>query len=158
MPITAATTFDIDDCASVGKKSTKSSTTGAAEEGGGANRKHNPSPLPLPELIHATGPIMTRTSLRSLVMKKWHPSYWMQYGMYELLIFRSKDHMDDWRYNPYHGKKQRDFLVKLHIGFMADMIPAAAAAEGGGNKGTTLLGHRILPVKKKSYGKNEDEM
>jgi hypothetical protein len=158
MPITAATTFDMDDCASVGKKSTKSSTTGAAEEGGGANRKHNPSPLPLPELIHATGPIMTRTSLRSLVMKKWHPSYWMQYGMYELLIFRSKDHMDDWRYNPYHGKKQRDFLVKLHIDFMADMIPAAAAAEGGGNKGTTLLGHRILPVKKKSYGKNEDEM
>ena len=71
--------------------------------------------------------------------------------------------MDDWSYNPYHGKKQRDFLVKLHIDFMADMIPAAAALEGGGgSKGIStkegILGHRILPVKKKSYGKNEDEM
>lgn len=75
--------------------------------------------------------------------------------------------MDDWRYNPYHGKKQRDFLVKLHIDFMADMVPAAATAAeggvGGGSKGNSstkdgILGHRVLPVKKKSYGKNEDEM
>ncbi len=162
----AANVDIIDDSASVGKKSTKSSTTGAEEGGGGGatnNWKHNTSPLPSPERIHATGPIMTRTSLRSLVMKKWHPSYWMQYGTHELLIFRSKDHMDDWSYNPYHGKKQRDFLVKLHIDFMADMIPAVVAAEGGGGSKTIstkegILGHRILPVKKKSYGKNEDEM
>ena len=161
----SASNVDIDDNASVGRKSTKSSTTGA-EEGGTNHSKNKTSPLPLPEYIHATGPIMTRTSLRSLVMKKWHPSYWMQYRTHELLIFRSKDHMDDWRYNPYHGKKQRDFLVKLHIDFMADMVPAAAAAEGGGggvskvNSSTKdgILGHRVLPVKKKSYGKNEDEM
>ena len=162
----AASNVDIDDSASVGRKSTKSSNTGA-EEGGTNHSKNKTSPLPLPEYIHATGPIMTRTSLRSLVMKKWHPSYWMQYRTHELLIFRSKDHMDDWRYNPYHGKKQRDFLVKLHIDFMADMVPAAATAAeggvGGGSKGNSstkdgILGHRVLPVKKKSYGKNEDEM
>lgn len=156
--ITAVANVDIDDNAS------------GIEEGGGAGttyRKIKASPLPMPELIRATGSILTRTSLRSLVMKKWHPSYWMQYGSHELLIFRSKDHMDDWRYNPYHGKKQRDFLVKLHIDFMADMVPAASDAavgvEGGGSKGSSttkegILGHRILPVKKKSYGKNEEEM
>ena len=68
--------------------------------------------------------------------------------------------MDDWRYNPYHGKKQRDFLVKLQIDFMLD---DDADGEGGGSGGggaskEGILGHRLLPIKKKSYGKNEDEM
>jgi hypothetical protein len=44
-------------------------------------------------MVHATGPIMTRTSLRSLVMKRWNPSYWMQYGGHTLFVFRSRDHM-----------------------------------------------------------------
>jgi len=133
---------------------TNTSTTG----GGGINStsssdwKHKISPLPASELIFMTGPILTRTSLRSLVMKKWHASYWMHYGPHGLLIFRSKDHMDDWRYNPYHGKKQRDFLVKLQIDFLKDM------ELGGGNSKESVLGHRILPVKRKSYGKNEEDM
>ena len=79
--------------------------------------------------------------------------------------------MDDWRYNPYHGKKQRDFLVKLEIDFLTDMGCGADGTDiikqdhhhhhhhGGGNKEQGgVLGHRILPVKKKSYGKNEDEL
>lgn len=100
----------------------------------------------------------------------------MHYNHRNLLIFRSKDHMNDWRYNPYHGKKQRDFLVKLHIDFLGDMgglTDAAAAAAGdegddsGNNNshsnanssnGKDVLGHRILPVKKKSYGRSEGEM
>jgi len=125
----------------------------------------------------------------------------MQYGPHGLLIFRSKDHMDDWRYNPYHGKKQRDFLVKLQIDFLKDMEHTTTTttnpgggggmsssssslggiggnnegsggtastgegstnttkeASGSGNSGKSILGHRLLPVKKKSYGKNEDEM
>jgi hypothetical protein len=44
-------------------------------------------------MVHAMGPIMTRTSLRSLVMKRWNPSYWMQYGGHTLFVFRSRDHM-----------------------------------------------------------------
>ena len=72
--------------------------------------------------------------------------------------------MDDWRYNPYHGKKQRDFLVKLEIDFLADM---GCGADGkdikqdhhhAGGKEQGVLGHRILPVKKKCYGKNKDEL
>jgi hypothetical protein len=73
---------------------------------------------------------------------------------------------DDWRYNPYHGKKERDFLVKLQIDFM-DMIPTEGQQGQGeinnntgvrGGKDGGILGHRILPIKKKSYGKNEEEM
>ena len=85
----------------------------------------------------------------------------MHYGTYKLIIFRSKEHMDDWRYNPYHGKKQRDFLVKLQIDFLGDMQQQDGSGGGGGAKeqsGGGVLGHRILPVKKKSYGKNEPEM
>ena len=75
----------------------------------------------------------------------------MHYNTHQLLIFRSKDHMDDWTYNPYHGQKQRDFLVKLKIDFLGDMELEVGKEQG-------VYGHRILPVKKKSYGKNEDEV
>lgn len=124
-----------------------------ASASGAPEWKHKTAPLPDASLIHMTAPILTRTSLRSLVMKKWNPSYWMHYGPTGLLIFRSKEHMDDWRYNPYHGKKQRDFLVKLHVDFAKDM----EGGEGDGGK-EGVLGHRLLPVKRKSYGKNEEEM
>ena len=60
--------------------------------------------------------------------------------------------MEDWLFNPYHGKKQRDFLVKLQIDFMLPM-----EEEGSHNK-EGILGHRLLPVKRKSYAKNEPEM
>lgn len=86
--------------------------------------------------------------------------------------------MDDWRYNPYHGKKQRDFLVKLEIDFLGDMGcggggdmggdgqqqqqqeqgQGVGGSSSGGKDHQGVLGHRILPMKKKSYGKNEDEM
>jgi len=108
------------------------------------------SPLPDPTQIYSIGPIMTRTSLRSLVMKKWSPSWWMHYGPHTLLIFRSKDHLDDWRDNPYHGTKQREYLVKLRIDFYGEMVKEEK--EGG------VLGHRALPVKKKNYGKNDPDM
>jgi len=128
----------------------------ASSAAGSQSWKHNidkSSPLPIAELIHGTGSISTRTSLRALVMKKWHPSYWMHYGPHTLLIFRSKEHMDDWATNPYHSSKQREFLVKLEINFMVDM------ESNHDGKDTGILGHRLLPMKQKSYGKkDEDEM
>eukprot|EP00956_Cyclotella_meneghiniana_P027425 scaffold61313_cov56-Cyclotella_meneghiniana.AAC.2 len=110
------------------------------------------SPLPSTNLIHSFGPILSRTSLRSLVMKKWSPSQWMHYGPHSLLLFRNKEQMDDWRYNPYHGKKAREYLVKQRIDFYGEMVAGEKEGKGG------VLGHRILPVKRKSYGKNETEM
>ena len=161
------------------------------------------SPLPRLELIHIMGPIMTRTSLRTLVMKKWNTSYWMQYGPSTIIVFRSREHLDDWMYNPYHNMKQRDYLVKLHVNFRDMMTTTTSTTTttttsvdnggGGGGGGAGggsqcsgsvssnggegilssgssnvgkdggkeggILGHRILPIKKKSYGsKNESEM
>lgn len=148
---TPTKSFDNDTAAAV-------STVGsdvASSAAGSHSWKHNidkSSPLPIAELIHGTGSISTRTSLRALVMKKWHPSYWMHYGPHTLLIFRSKEHMDDWATNPYHSSKQREFLVKLEINFKVDM-------ESNDGKDAGILGHRLLPMKQKSYGKkDEDEM
>ena len=144
---------------------------------------------------------MTRTSLRTLVMKKWNTSYWMQYGPSSIIVFRSREHLDDWMYNPYHSIKQRDYLIKLHVNFRdmmttttstttATTTTTASVDNGGGGGGSQcsgsvsssnggggilssgssnvgkdggkeggILGHRILPIKKKSYGsKNESEM
>ena len=70
-----------------------SSSTNVSNAAVAADWKRKTSPLPLPDMIFLTGPIMTRTSLRSLVMKKWNPSYWMQYGTHTLFVFRSKEHM-----------------------------------------------------------------
>jgi hypothetical protein len=87
-------------------------------------------------------------------MKKWSPAHWMHYGPHTLLLFRSKEQLDDWRYNPYHGKKQREYLIKLRIDFYGEMV-AGETKEGSGGG---VLGHRVLPVKRKSYGKNEMDM
>lgn len=110
------------------------------------------SPLPSTNLIQSFGPILSRTSLRSLVMKKWSHTRWMHYGPHSLLLFRNKEQMDDWRYNPYHGKKAREYLVKQRIDFYGEMVAGEKEGKGG------VLGHRILPLKRKSYGKNETEM
>src|SRR6056300_1246222 len=89
------------------------------------------STLPNPNLIHQMGPIQSRTTLRSLLMKKWHTDcWWMHYDRHSILIFRSKDHLDDWVQNPYHGKKEREYLIKLHIDF-GDI--GGVGGGGGGN-------------------------
>jgi hypothetical protein len=141
---------------------------------------NNYSPLPNPNLILQMGPIQTRTSLRSLLMKKWHqPSWWMHYDTHSILIFRSKDHLDDWVQNPYHGKKEREYLIKLRIDF-GDISSSSSfsvdesvrsSGGGGGNNhhhhdgdannnkevSSRILGHRILPIKQKTYGKKNEQ-
>ncbi len=91
--------------------------------------------------------------------------------------------MDDWVQNPYHGKRERAYLVKLRVDF-GDIVGASGIGVGGGSGGSgsgghltttssnsnsgdsshntkesgNILGHRILPIKRKSYSKNEPEM
>ena len=138
------------------------------------------STLPNPNLIHQMGPIQSRTTLRSLLMKKWHTDcWWMHYDRHSILIFRSKDHLDDWVQNPYHGKKEREYLIKLHIDF-GDIGGGVGGGAGGasgsvnesvasgnnnnkddnggedGGQTTNILGHRILPIKQKNYGKKSN--
>jgi len=94
--------------------------------------------------------------------------------------------LDDWVQNPYHGKRERAYLVKLRVDF-GDIVGASGSGGSGtggsvgsgghltatstnsnSNSGDSssnntkesgnILGHRILPIKRKSYNKNESEM
>jgi len=99
------------------------------------------SPLPDARPILARGNILTRSSLRSLVMKKWHSSFWARYGPTSLLVFRSKDDFEDWLNNPYHSPRQREYLVKARLDFFGEM------------KKADVRGFKMTEIKLKSYDK-----
>jgi len=106
----------------------------------------NASPLPfLP--IHASGYILCRISFRTLLFKKWKQCYWVLYGTSKLLIFRSKEDADDWRFNPYHTKNERDFLVRLCIDFLNDCKIIQ-----------NCRGYKISPMGHKSYGRRKEDL
>jgi len=106
----------------------------------------NASPLPfLP--VHASGYILCRISFRTLLFKKWKQCYWILYGTSKLLIFRSKEDADDWRFNPYHTKTERDFLVRLCIDFLNDCKIIQ-----------NCRGYKISPMGHKSYGRRKEDL
>ena len=104
------------------------------------------SPLPNSTPILACGSIMTRSSLRSLVMKKWHLSYFVRYGPTSVLLFRTKDDFDDWLLNPYHSAKQREYLVKARLDFYSEM------------KKPDVRGFKMTDIKVKTYEKKGKPM
>lgn len=136
-------------------RSSAATSSSAADAPGGRGKdgkngnKSKGSPLPDPEQIFANGPILARTSLRSLVMRRWNACHWCHYTPYSLLIFRSRDHLDDWRHNPYHGARQRDYLVKARIDFDTETCDQTDRR---------VLGHRVGEVKRKRYAKDEPEL
>jgi len=106
----------------------------------------NSSPLPfLP--VHASGYVLSRISFRTLLFKKWKQCYWVFYGSSKLLIFRNKEDADDWRFNPYHTKTERDFLVRLCIDFLNDCKIIQ-----------NCRGYKISPLGHKSYGRRKDDL
>lgn len=80
---------------------------------------YNPNQLPNPEQVVASGYIITRISLRTLITKSWQQSFFVQYGSYSIFIFRSFADFKDWLLNPYHSTEEREFLVKLRMNFMS---------------------------------------
>lgn len=93
-------------------------------------------------MVVRTGFILSRISLRTIFMKVWKQTYWMQYGPTVLLLFRSKEDGDDWLTNPYHTLKERNFLVKLKIDFVRDLHK------------TSVRGYRAARMSMKNYQKN----
>ncbi|KAL7532358.1 hypothetical protein ACHAWF_004107 [Thalassiosira exigua] len=100
------------------------------------------SPLPKPELVHHSGYVLSRISFRTVLMRKWKQTFWIQYGPTQLLFFRSFADYEDWVNNPYHTQKAREFLVKLRVDFVADL------------KKSSVMGYQVTQVRRKPYGKN----
>ncbi|KAL9185197.1 hypothetical protein ACHAXT_002974 [Thalassiosira profunda] len=100
------------------------------------------SPLPKPELVHHSGYVLSRISFRTVLMRKWKQTFWIQYGPTQLLFFRTFDDYIDWLNNPYHTAKAREFLVKLRVDFVSDL------------KKSSVMGYQVTQVRRKPYGKN----
>lgn len=81
--------------------------------------RHRASSSSLPSFnkITHSGHMLARTTLKSIIIKKWRPVFWISYGESEILIFRSKADFEEWATNPYLTVIQREKIVKLSIDF-----------------------------------------
>jgi len=98
------------------------------------------SPLPKAELVRKKGYVLSRISFRTIVMKKWKQSYWVQYGPHTMLWFRSEADFKDWLNNPYHDQAQRNFLIKLAVNFVHDLYKP------------NVRGYQVTQCRTKGYG------
>lgn len=98
------------------------------------------SPLPKAELVRKRGYVLSRISFRTIVMKKWKQSYWVQYGSHTMLWFRNQADFDDWLNNPYHNQARRNFLIKLAVNFVHDLYKP------------NVRGYQVTQCRSKPYG------
>jgi len=73
--------------------------------------------MPSFDMVKHSGNAMARISLKSLVLKKWKPIFWICYGNNRIVIFRSKNDFEEWATNPNLNITDRDALVKLDVNF-----------------------------------------
>jgi hypothetical protein len=99
------------------------------------------APLPKGENILSSGFILSRISFRTILFKKWKQSFWIQYGLHSLLVFRSHSDFDNWLNNPYCTKEQRHFLVKFSVHFVYDLHKPQ------------VRGFQVTQARTKKYGK-----
>ena len=97
------------------------------------------SPLPNFDKISHSGYILSRISFRTILMKKWKQVFWIMYGPHTLYFFRTNQDFNDWVSNPYLTLEQRDFLVKLKVDFMGDLLKS------------NVRGYQVTRARRKSY-------
>jgi hypothetical protein len=79
------------------------------------------STLPPFDLVQHSGECLARFSLKSIIIKKWRPTFWISLGDAQLLFFRSKNDFEEWISNPYLKEKDRTKLIKFSIDFANDV-------------------------------------
>jgi len=82
-------------------------------------RSVRPKPYHMPsfEKVTHSGHAMARISLKSLIIKKWKPVFWICYGDSRIIFFRSKSDFMEWATNPLLNLVEREELVKMEIDF-----------------------------------------
>jgi hypothetical protein len=103
-------------------------------------RMEGASPLPRADLVRKRGFVLSRISFRTIVLKKWKQSFWVQYGPHTMLWFRSQSDFDDWLNNPYHSQSERNFLIKLAVNFVHDLYKP------------NVRGYQVTQCRTKAYG------
>jgi len=102
--------------------------------------------MPSFAMVKHSGNVMARISLKSLLLKKWRPIFWICYGDSRIVIFRSKSDFEEWATNPHLTTTDRDALVKLDVNFKD------ISARPG------LRGYRAASVHLKDYGRRSGLM
>jgi hypothetical protein len=80
------------------------------------------SRLPNFDEVSHSGYVLSRISFRTILIKKWKQTFWVTYGKSQVLFFRSSADFEDWISNPYLSQGQRDFLVKLKVDLLEDVL------------------------------------
>lgn len=96
--------------------------------------------MPSFDMVKHSGNAMARISLKSLVLKKWKPIFWICYGDSRIVIFRSKSDFEEWATNPNLNTIQREALVKMDVDFKD------ITAKPG------VRGYRVASLHLKDYG------
>jgi len=104
-----------------------------------ATAPSNAAPLPSSDKVVKSGFVLSRISFRTILLKKWKQSYWVQYGPHTMLWFRSHTDFDDWLNNPYHTQQQRNFLIKLAVNFVHDLYKP------------NVRGYQVTQARRKQY-------
>ncbi|GMH59558.1 hypothetical protein TrST_g11514 [Triparma strigata] len=95
-------------------------------------------------LFMKSGTTLSRTTTRTIFLKKWKEStFWVTKKPATLMVFRTEMDFQDWLQNPYHNEKERDYLVKLKVDFLGDI------------DGKKVKGFNITEVKSKGYSGND---
>merc|ERR1711957_464870 len=85
--------------------------------------------------------MFTRTSLTSILLKKWQKSLWVQCGRTKFLVFRSKDEFIEWNDRIDLSEKKRDQLVRFKVDFEKEMSKS------------NVRGFKLTNIKPKIYSK-----
>ena len=100
----------------------------------------NASLLPEESDIGENGQAFVRMSIKRKISKAWRQIYYAVFQLTSLYIFRSKEDFEDWKENPYHNQKERDFLVKFQFNFLQEFVQR-----------TNLRGYKQTEIRKKVY-------
>jgi len=91
----------------------------APERPADERRSVKPKPYHMPsfEKVTHSGHVMARLSLKSLIIKKWKPIFWICYENARIIFFRSKSDFLEWATNPLLNLLEREELIKLDVNF-----------------------------------------
>lgn len=101
------------------------------------------STLPDYSDVKHSGELLARFSLKSMLIKKWRPTFWIAFGKHQLLFFRSRSDFEEWVSNPFLRAEDRNALVKLNVDFKNDLY----------KPGIKLLGYGPTGLKTKGYNR-----
>jgi len=109
--------------------------------------------LTLARLIYGRnhGQCLARASLRTLLVKRWKPCFWIFDKPNVLLVFRERFHYLDYHANPYLDDTEREYTVKKRIVLSPNHMCSPVTQKNYGLASKRVLYH-FKVEEQKDYG------